>query len=60
MAKTVVRQILIEHGAKVDVVDGIGWAPLHWAASDANSAMVEVHSSHSLVFFSTLPITVVA
>ena len=46
LAKTVARQILIEHGAEVNQVDDYGWTPLHCAVYYEHPGLVKVHSSH--------------
>ena len=49
LAKTVARQILIEHGAKVNKADEDGWTPLHFAVYFEHPGLVKVHSSHLLL-----------
>ena len=46
--------MLLEHGAKVDIVDEDGWMPIHYAASLRNPEVVKVHSSHFLLSFFNL------
>ena len=46
LTETVIRQILIGHGVKLDIVDKSGWTPLHIAAAFGTPEVVKVHSSH--------------
>ena len=42
LAETAIRQILVGHGAKIDVVNEEGWTPLHLAAISRDVKVVEV------------------